>query len=353
MQRQSSEKVIEPLIPILETKVIPWWERDSLERLAVSASTPAEFQHQQIPPLMRVSVKKRISRKSTFRGTRNYNNMGSYRAFWREDDQAIYNFPALVFVLAGQADFHIADYVVHCPQDHFLLFADNVPRPKGSHSHFVDENASGRKCDVLWFFAPPGTSSVVSYVCHSQEKKHWGDGYRIVHRAEVVNSFQLFLQEMQGKPAGYQQIARSSFHTFLHLFLRELKEGKFLGGRNSAAHISPQKLNSSPIEEAKQYVRTHLNQRLTSEVVAREMYMSRNSFIQHFSRETGQTFHDFVIDERMEEAHRLLSEGNWSIGFVCRFIGLKPTRFRVQFKERFGVTPSELRKQLSTIGQKR
>lgn len=347
-----SEKVTEPLIPILESKVIPWWERNALDRLTVSASTLAEFRRQEIPELMRVSVKKCIGRKSTFRSTRNFNNTNSYRAFWEEDDQAIYNYPTLIFVLSGQADFHIADYVVHCPQDHFLFFADNIPRPIGK-PHLLGNDVSDKKCDVLWFFAPPGTSSVVSYVCHSEGEKHWGDGYRIVHRAEVVSSFKLFLQEIQEKPAGFQQVARSAFQTFLHLFLRELKEGKFLGGQNSTAHISPQKLNSSPIEEAKQYVRTHLNQRLTSEVVAREMYMSRNSFIQHFSRETGQTFHDFVIHERMEEAHRLLSEGNWSIGFVCRFIGLKPTRFRVQFKERFGITPSEFRRQLQTKVQKR
>ena len=345
MRSQPGEKQNDSLIPILEKQVIPWWERSSLDRLAISASTLAAFRQQDIPELMRVSVKKRVSKKSTFRNNRNFNNTNSYRAVWPEDDQAIYNFPALVFVLAGQADFHIADYVVHCPQDHLLLFADNVPRPRRG-PHLVKENANARECDVLWFFAPPGTGSVVSYVCHSQGEKHWGDGYRIVHRAEARDCFTLFLQEIQEKSTGYQQIARSSFQTFLHLFLRELKEGKFLGGRDSATHLSPQALKSSSIDEAKRYVRTHLNQRLTSEDVAREMFMSRNSFIQHFSRETGQTFHDFVISERIEEAHHLLSEGNWSIGFVCRFIGLKPTRFRIQFKERFGVTPSEFRKQV-------
>jgi len=221
MRSQPGEKQNDSLIPILEKQVIPWWERSSLDRLAISASTLAAFRQQDIPELMRVSVKKRVSKKSTFRNNRNFNNTNSYRAVWPEDDQAIYNFPALVFVLAGQADFHIADYVVHCPQDHLLLFADNVPRPRRG-PHLVKENANARECDVLWFFAPPGTGSVVSYVCHSQGEKHWGDGYRIVHRAEARDCFTLFLQEIQEKSTGYQQIARSSFQTFLHLFLREL-----------------------------------------------------------------------------------------------------------------------------------
>lgn len=344
---------IEPIIPLLETKVIFWWERCSLDNVAVSAPTLAEFNEQAVPERMRTSVKKRVSKKTTIRGQRNFNNTNSYRAFWREDDQAIYNYPALVFVLEGQADFHIADYVVHCPQDHFLLFRDNVPRPRGSNSHFVGESASHRRCSILWFFSPPGASSVVVYVCHSEDEKHSSDGYRIVHRQEVVDSFKLFLQEVQEKTEGYGPIAQSAFQTFLYLLLRELKEGRFLGGRSRAAHIAPRALDKSPIEGARQYVRSHLNQPLTSTRVAHEMLMSRNSFIQHFTRETGQTFHEFVTTERMEEAHRLLSEGHWSIEFVCRFIGLKPTRFRVQFKTHFGMTPSEFRRQLQTKVQKR
>lgn len=353
MFQHSSPKDIEPLIPILADKIIPCWECRALESLAVTAPALTSFRRQELPGMMRASVKKRTGRKASRRGTRNYNNSNSYRQLWEEDGQAVYNYPALIFVVEGQADFHVADYVVHCPQNHFLLFSDDVPRPKGGAPHLEGTNQRAGHCAVLWFFAPPGTNSVIAYVCHSRGNEHWSDGYRIVHQADAVHSFKLFVREIQERAADYQPVARSALQTFLHLFLRELQTGRFLGGRNTTAHAPPQSQALSPAEQAQQYVRDHLNQPLTTTGVAREVYMSRNSFLQHFKRETGQTFHDFVIGERMREAHRLLHEGHWSIAFVCRFIGLKPSQFRALFKSRFGVSPSEFRRQAQTKGQNR
>jgi AraC family transcriptional regulator len=72
--------------------------------------------------------------------------------------------------------------------------------------------------------------------------------------------------------------------------------------------------------------------------------MSRTNFIRHFRRETGQTFHDYVTAQRMEEAERLLREGEWSLSFIRQFIGLRPTQFLTQFKKHTGLTPAEFRR---------
>ena len=338
----------EPLISIIESRVIPTWEQFSLNHLAVTESTRTGFRQQEIPSLMRTSVKKRTGRKSLLRGDRHFNGANSYRELWEEDGQAIFNYPALVFVIEGQADFHIADYMVHCPQSHFLVFRDNVLRQKGSTPHLEGEGLEHRHCAVLWFFTPPGTNSLISYVCHSQGDRHWGDGYRIVQRLEATQVFKLFLQEIQEKAPGYQPIANNSFQAFLHLFLRELKEGRYIKRSNRDAEKIPPPRELSSIEQAKEYVKNHLNQPLTASDVAHTVYMSRNSFMQHFARETGQTFHEYVTEERMQEAKRLLSDGHWSIEFVARFTGLKPSQFRIQFKNRFGISPSEFRKQSAT-----
>ncbi len=348
MPGETAKEKTEPLISLIESRAIPIWEQFSLGRLAVTEPTRTSFKRHNPSSLIETSVKKRTGRKSSLRGGRNFNGANSYRELWEEDGQAIFNYPALVFVIEGQADFHIADYVVHCPQSHFLLFRDNVLRQKGATPHLEGENLAQRHCAVLWFFIPPGTGSLISYVCHSQGDRHWGDGYRIVQRAEVNQAFKLFLQEAQEKAAGYQPIAVSSFQSFLHLFVRELKEGRFIkrSGKDAEKTVPPRELSS--IEQAKEYVKNHLNQPLTASHVAHTVYMSRNSFMQHFTRETGQTFHDYVTAERMQEARRLLSDGHWSIEFITRFTGLKPSQFRTQFKKRFGIAPSEFRKQSQT-----
>src|SRR5690606_31606670 len=109
-----------------------------------------------------------------------------------------------------------------------------------------------------------------------------------------------------------------------------------------SSHPKPD--SSSSIEGIKDYIRAHLHESLTSETVARKMYMSRNSFMQRFRRETGQTFHQFLTDERMKTAHRMLSEGHWSITFVAKKVGLGQTRFRALFRSQFQMTPSEFSK---------
>jgi AraC-like DNA-binding protein len=341
----------EPLIAILEGQVVPCWERFGLEHLAVTRQTLKQFKAQLPPGAIQAVVKMRIGKRMKLRSARNFNNTSSFVESWTEDNQSVFRYPTLTFVVSGQADFHVADYCLRCPPGHFLLFSDGVPRPTGGRPHLEGEDRAER-CTVLWFFAPPGTNSVIAYLCHSQGEKHWGDAYHIVPCPEAIHVFKLALQELQDDTRRHQPLAILSTQTFLHLFVRELQAGRFhQAGKSSAADFGSEIV--SPIGQAQRYIKTHLNGRLTAERVAREVFMSRNSFIQHFKRETGETFHAFVTRERMIEAHRLLSEGYWSHAFICQFIGLRPTQFRTQFKQHFGVAPSAFRRAITTNVQNR
>ncbi len=342
----------EALIAALETQALPQWERFGLGRLAVTRETLKQFKAQTLPDAIQVAVKKRRGLKAIKRSIRGFNNTSTFLEAWPEDNQSIFRFPTLVFLVAGEADFHIGDYSIRCPQDHFLLFSDGVPRPTGGRPHLEDKNRGGRHCTVLWFFAPPGTNSVIAYLCHSEGEKHCGEPYHIVPSPAAIHLFKVALQELQEEPHPHPQIAVPCLQAFLHLFLRELKEGRFhWAGKSSGESLRP--TDASPIEQAQQYVKSHLGNSLTAERVAREVFMSRNSFIQHFKEETGETFHEFVTRERMEVAHRLLSEGYWSHNFICQFIGLRPSQYRAQFKQHFGLTPSAFRQQALTNVQSR
>lgn len=335
----------DPLVPILKSRVIPCWERFNVDRLAVIAKNLKQFKAQPLPELMGTSVKKRVGKRVTSSRNRLYNNASAFAETWPDDAQAQALHSALAFVLEGQADFHVADYLVHCPHDHFLLFTGETSRGTGELPHLEGKDRLQRYCAVLWIFAPPGTNSITAYICHSRGEEHWTEEYCIVHHQEAINAFKLFVREMEEGTQGYQNIATMSLQILLHLFLRELQRGHFhRAGKSSVANV--QETAGTQIEQAKQYVKTNLNQRLTAARVAREIYMSRSSFIQHFARETGQTFHEFVVTERMEEARRLLNDGYWSITFISDFVGLKPSQFRVQFKTQFGVSPSEYREQI-------
>jgi len=343
MPTKSSKENIEPLIPILKSQVIPCWERFGGGRLAVTAKTLRLFQRQDPPELMRTSVKKRIGKKVTSH-TRGFNNTSSFSESWPEDDQAVFRYPALIFIVSGQADFHVADYVIHCPTGHFLLFSNGVPRSIGGRSHLEGDNLDSRQCTVLWFFEPPGTNSVTAYICHSEGKKHWSENYHVVHQSKVLHLYKALMQEIEDRG----KFVDLCFSSFLQFYLRELEQGQFhRTGSVSASHA--QESVASPITEAKQYIKSHLNHQLTSESVAAEVYMSRTNFLRHWSRESGPTFHEYITQQRMEAARQLLQDGRWSINFICRSVGLRPTQFRAQFTKYFGVTPSAFREKSSRL----
>jgi len=337
----------DPLIPILKSRIIPCWERFNGERIAVVSETIRQFNAQSLPELMSSSVKKRVGKRTGASRTRSYNNASESVESWPEDAQSVILYPTLAFVLEGQADFHVADYVVHCPRDHFLLFTADVSRPTGERPHLEGKDAGQRDCTVLWIFTPPGTNSIIAYVCYSRGTEHWVDDYCIVHHQETINAFKLFVRELEERSQGYQKVAGGSLQVSLHLFLRELQQGHFQRtGKSSTGR--KEETAATQIDQAKQYVTTHLNQPLTAAKVAREIYMSRSSFIQRFTRETGLNFHAFVIKERMEEARRLLSDGYWPINFISKSVGLKPAQFRVQFRNHFGISPAEFRERVET-----
>src|SRR5690606_22136280 len=131
---------------------------------------------------------------------------------------------------------------------------------------------------------------VSAYVCHSEGERHWkGDfNYCAVHRLEVVHIFKLLVQELEDGETHDRHTIHLIFQAFLHLFLRESKQGGFHRAGQSNFSVEPDGV-ISPITEAQKYIKTHLSQPLTAAKVAQEVYMSRNNFIRHFARETGQT----------------------------------------------------------------
>jgi len=342
----------EELIPVLEQQIIPWWERFGMERLAVTASTLRAFRAQQVPDQMRTSVKKRRGKRVVSRRQVPFGN--SVIASWPEDGQRSLRYPALVCVLRGEADFHIADYVVHCPQGHFLFLRPGVPQPDATKSHLEGENRASRYCEVLWFVVHAGTNCVTLSICCSQGDKHWARNsmkFHMVAHPDVLHFFEFFTKEVIEQSSDFTQIAGTSFATFLRLYLRELHEGRFhlLGQRREPF---PSKEALSSIELAQQYVNTHLNQRLNTANVAGAVFMSRTNFVRRFRQETGHTFNSYLNTQRFKEASRLLSEGDWPVDTIARQVGLKPPQFRALVKKHADTTPTELRRLLRKKEQK-
>ena len=82
-------------------------------------------------------------------------------------------------------------------------------------------------------------------------------------------------------------------------------------------------------------------------VLAREACMSPSKFKTCFKRRTGRTFTEYLQNRRMEEAARLLSGTELSVGQIAREVGYSsPGRFSELFKKNMGMLPVEYRKSM-------
>lgn len=94
-----------------------------------------------------------------------------------------------------------------------------------------------------------------------------------------------------------------------------------------------------------EYITSNLDRDLHLEEVAQEAGLSSFHFAREFRAVTGQTPYQYLLDQRMERAKRLLKNQAWSIQEIAAMTGFhSPVNFVRAFRQRVGVTPGTWRK---------
>lgn len=84
---------------------------------------------------------------------------------------------------------------------------------------------------------------------------------------------------------------------------------------------------------------------LSVETVCRELHVSSSFFSKVFKQETGQTFLNYLINRRMEEAKKLLDKTDYKSHVIGEMVGYpEPNYFSYVFKKNCGVSPVKYRK---------
>ena len=92
------------------------------------------------------------------------------------------------------------------------------------------------------------------------------------------------------------------------------------------------------------YVQKHLSEPISTEALAKELYMGRTHLSARFHKETGETLATFITKEKMEEAKRLLRYSDKPITAIGNYLGYSSSgHFGNVFKKTVGLTPSEYR----------
>ncbi len=102
---------------------------------------------------------------------------------------------------------------------------------------------------------------------------------------------------------------------------------------------------SACIIKAVQYIRQNLSASLTISEISESIFVSKSTLTKHFSRELSMSVNEYVTSLLMSEAEALLTSTSLSVNAVSERLGFNDQLyFSRRFKQKFGVCPSEYRK---------
>lgn len=93
------------------------------------------------------------------------------------------------------------------------------------------------------------------------------------------------------------------------------------------------------------YIHTHINERLTTDDLAKAANVSRRTLYNLFKKSKGKTPHEYIFNVKMNHAITLLNSGRYSIKEIANMVGYDDSKtFSIVFKRWKGVSPSKFNK---------
>ena len=115
-------------------------------------------------------------------------------------------------------------------------------------------------------------------------------------------------------------------------------------------HITQENATKTYIEQAEDYINSHLSQDFTRQDIADHVHLSQNHLARLFKRETGMSIADYITQERMKLAFDLLQNTDLPVGDVSLRVGYENySYFLTLFRRITGMRPSEYRRQYRTL----
>jgi len=109
-------------------------------------------------------------------------------------------------------------------------------------------------------------------------------------------------------------------------------------------------LAAIPLRRVLDYIQMHLAEDLTLGQIAHVAHLSPSHFTRQFKQSMGQSVYQYVLDQRLEAAKRLLVAGQLSIGEIALQVGFHDqSHLHRHFKRRYRITPGTLLAQRTNV----
>lgn len=105
---------------------------------------------------------------------------------------------------------------------------------------------------------------------------------------------------------------------------------------------------SKLVQEVAKYVQHHLSEPISTQNIAKALFLSRSRLSVKFKKETNENLIDFILKEKTEEAQRLLRYTDKPVSAISAYLAFSSqSHFSRVFKKYAGCLPNEYRKRHS------
>lgn len=116
--------------------------------------------------------------------------------------------------------------------------------------------------------------------------------------------------------------------------------------RKAADFSSAVEHSPSVVEKVKEYIHQHLSEDLSREDIASHVYLNPDYLTRIFKKETGMSISDYLLQQRMNIAARLLANTGLTVSSIAAQIGYANfSHFSRMFKKYHGKSPLEYRQE--------
>jgi len=147
----------------------------------------------------------------------------------------------------------------------------------------------------------------------------------------------VLVEEIYPDVRWYQDLERINNAQDLELWLKETMALLCSAMANRVNHK-----HKKTVDYMKKYVKEHLDEDITLDVIADEVSLTRNYLSQIFKDVTGENYNSYVTRVRMERAKELMMSGKYKLYEITAMVGYKNNAyFSQQFKKHMGCNPSD------------
>lgn len=322
------------LLDFLRTRQqAPARKADVLQRFIVARP---KMNARQMPEGAKLTSREIVGPRVIVKDHRYYGNLRGLKAHWPQSKLGEWAHHKLVYVLAGRIDFQVGHYSVECGKDYALIIPPGTPEPESWLTYNVKEGF----CIVLNVILHP--HAVQCFISDTQDE-HIRENH-LFQNDRLAVLFRMLMEELMKEEKYSHRIGNDLLSAFWTMLQYETEEQRYITpgpvGRPHATQVTNTGFEATLLH----HIQTHLNQSLTLESVAQDLYLSRTQFVRQMRRETGKTFIQFLTEYRLSEAKILLRDSDWTVSAIAGFLGFKSSNyFQAVFRRATGQTPIQFR----------